>query len=87
MILSYIDIPVKEPKTGTVNAVQEALVNNSDRIVTNTEFITQKVTSTRPLEEVSFSEKQDSAYEEKYKQILMQIEKERFERELIAGSR
>jgi len=87
MILSYIDIPVKEPKTGTVKAVQEALVNNSDRIVTNTEFITQKVTSTRPLEEVSFSEKQDSAYEEKYKQILMQIEKERFERELIAGSR
>lgn len=87
MILSYIDIPVKEPKTGTVNAVQEVLVNNSDRIVTNTEFITQKVTSTRPLEEVSFSEKQDSAYEEKYKQILMQIEKERFERELIAGSR
>jgi len=87
MILSYIDIPVKEPNTGTVNAVQEALVNNSDRIVTNTEFITQKVTSTRPLEEVSFSEKQDSAYEEKYKQILMQIEKERFERELIAGSR
>lgn len=87
MILSYIDIPVKEPKTGTVNTVQEVLVNNSDRIVTNTEFITQKVTSTRPLEEVSFSDKQDSTYEEKYKQILMQIEKERFERELIAGSR
>ena len=87
MILSYIDIPVMETHNGTATAVQEALVNNSDRIVTNTEFILQKVTSARPLEEVAFSEKKESTYEEKYKQILVRIEKERFERELIAGSR
>ena len=79
MILAFIQVTEKVP-TETENIIS---VSDIPELV-NAENISQEETLNTDIQTQNI---QEDSFEMKYMKLMKQIEKERFERELIAGSR